>query len=74
MKKYNHEFRIELLITPLYVVLAILSIKYIGFFDIQSSIFTIITIIFVPISYYGFRFARKFLYQILKGTFEYENK
>lgn len=74
MKKYNHEIRFELILSPLYLTLAILSIKYIGFFDIQSTIFTLITIIFVPISYYGFKFARKFLYQILKGTFEYENK
>ena len=73
MKKYEHEIRFELLITPLYIVLALLTIQYIGFFDIQSTIFTIITISFVPVAYFGFRFARKFLYQILRGEAKYED-
>ena len=74
MKKYDHEFRIELLVTPLYILLAILSIKYVGFFDIYGALFCIMTIIFIPIAYFGFRFARKFLYQILRGEYKYENK
>ncbi len=73
MKKYEHEIRFELLITPLYLVLALLTIQYVGFFDIQSTIFTIIVIAFVPIAYFGFRFARKFLYQILRGEAKYED-
>ena len=74
MKKYTHELKIELLVTPLYVLLSILAIRYVGFFDIQSIIFTSMTIIFIPVAYFGFRFARKFLYKALRGELEYENK
>ena len=61
------ELKIELLITPLFIILAILSIKYIGFWDIESTIFTIICIIEIPLVYLGLRTGRKLFYKVIRG-------
>ena len=56
--------KFELLVTPLFIVVAILSIKYIGFFGVKDTIFTILTILEVPVCYYGVKLARKLLKEV----------
>lgn len=71
--KIEHEFRIELFITALFLTLAILAIIKIGFTGIKESIFTIVIILEVPVAYFGSRTARKLFYQVLRGYGEYED-
>lgn len=71
--KIEHEFRIELLITPLFITLGILSIIYIGFSGIKETIFTIVVLLEIPVAYIGFKWVRKFFYSLLRGRAEYED-
>lgn len=71
--KIEHEFRIELFVTALFVTLAILSIKEIGFTGVKETIFNIIIILEIPVAYLGSKWVRKFFYSLLRGRAEYEN-
>ena len=71
--KVEHEFRIELFVTVLFIVLAILTIKEIGFTGIKESIFTIIVILEIPVAYLGSKWVRKFFYSLIRGYGEYED-
>lgn len=73
MRKIEHEFRIEIFVTVLFLTLAILTIKEIGFTGVKESIFTIIVILEVPAAYYGSKTARKLFYSVLRGYGEYED-
>lgn len=71
--KYEHEFRIEYFVTVIFIVLAVLSIKQVGFTGVKEAIFTSITIIYVPFAYFGSRMCRKLFYQVLRGYGKYED-
>lgn len=71
--KIEHEFRIELFVTALFITLAILSIVEIGFTGVKETIFNIIIILEVPVAYYGSKQVRKFFYALLRGYAEYED-
>ncbi len=66
-------FRIEIFISILFLTLAILSIIDIGFSGVKESIFTMVAIIEVPVSYFGFRSARQLLINAFEGNIEYED-
>ena len=69
----EHQFRIELFITALFITLAILCIKEIGFTGIKESIFTSVVILEVPVVYLGSKWVRKLFYSLLRGYGEYED-
>lgn len=71
--KIEHEFRIELFITALFITLGVLAIINVGFTGIKESIFTIIVLLEIPVAYFGSRTARKLFYQVLRGYGKYED-
>lgn len=71
--KVQHQFRIELLITPLFITLGYLAIKYIGFSGIKESIFTLIVLLEIPCAYIGFKWVRKLFYSLISGYGDYED-
>ena len=67
-------FRFELFITPLFIVMLILSFIYIGFTDFRNIIFNVMLIIEVPLAFYGIKFARQMLYKVYIGkAIDYED-
>ena len=71
--KYEFEFKAEYFITPLFITLSILAIKYVGFIGIKESIFTLLAIVQAPLSFIGARYCRKTIYSIIRGYGEYED-
>ena len=71
--KYQHEFRIELFITALFITTAILAVINIGFTGIKESIITGVAILEIPVAYFGSKTARKLFYSVLRGYGEYED-
>ena len=71
--KIEHEFRIELFITALFITLAVLAIVEVGFTGIRESIFTFVVILEVPVAYFGSRTLRKLFYDLLRGRADYED-
>lgn len=71
--KIEHEFKIELFVTALFIVLGVLAIIKIGFSGVKESIFTIVTLLEIPVAYFGSKQVRKFFYSLLRGYGEYEN-
>lgn len=71
--KIEHEFRLELFVTALFVTLAILAILEVGFTGVKETIFTLVVILEVPVAYFGSRTLRKLLYQLIRGKFDYED-
>lgn len=71
--KIEHEFRIELFVTALFITLAVLSIVKVGFSGIKETIFTLVVILEVPVAYIGSKWCRKFFYSLLRGRAEYED-
>ena len=69
----EHQFRIELFITALFITVAILSIKEVGFTGVKESIFTTVAILEVPIAYFGSKQLRKFFYDLKRGYADYED-
>lgn len=70
MKKILREillFRIEYFITPLFVELLVLSIKYAGFYDIRAILLDLVLFIQIPMCFLGFRTGRRMLYKVLIG-------
>lgn len=67
-------FRIEYFITPYFVVMLILSLKYVGFTNFRNIIFNILLIIEIPVCFFGLMFARRMLYKAYIGKeIEYED-
>ena len=60
-------FRSELFITPLFIVVFILSIKYVGFFCIRDIIFNIMLFFTIPASYFGIKLSRRMIYEVNFG-------
>lgn len=71
--KIEHEFRIELFVAALFLTLAIIAIKEIGFTGVRESIFTSVVILEVPIAYLGSKWVRKLFYSLIRGYGEYED-
>lgn len=69
----EHQFRLELFITAMFITVSVLAIKYVGFMGVKEFIFTSITIINIPLSYLGGKTARKLLYSVIRGYGEYED-
>ena len=69
----EHQFRIELFITALFITLGVLAIIKVGFGGIKESIFTITTLLEIPVAYYGSITCRKLFYDLLRGTIDYED-
>lgn len=67
-------FRIEYFVTPLFVVLFILSVKYVGFFCTRDIIFNIFVFFTIPACFIALRLTRKMLYIVYFGKVKYENK
>ena len=65
--------KFELLVTPLFITLLVMSIKYVGFLTIRDIIFNVVLIISIPLVYIGIRKSRKLIYYVWYGE-EYENK
>ena len=71
--KIEHEFRIELFVTVLFITLAVLAIINIGFSGVKETIFNIVIILEIPAAYIGSKICRKFFYSLLRGRAEYED-
>ena len=71
--KIEHEFKIELFVAALFLTLAIITIKEIGFTGVKESIFTSVVILEVPVAYLGSKWVRKLFYSLIRGYGEYED-
>lgn len=67
------EFKAEYFLAPLFITLGVLSVKYVGFYSLTSSIFTFLAIIQVPLSFIAIRYCRKMIYSIIRGYIDYED-
>lgn len=54
----------ELLITPLFILLFIYSIKYVGLFTFWNIVFNLFVLLSIPACYLTFRITRKMLYEV----------
>lgn len=71
--KVEHQFKIELFITPLFITLGVLAIIKVGFSGIKETIFTTVTLLEIPVAYFGTKTVRKLFYDLLRGKAEYED-
>ena len=71
--KIEHEFRIELFITALFITLGVLAIIKIGFSGVKEFIFTTVILLEIPVAYIGSKWCRKLFYSLLRGRAEYED-
>lgn len=71
--KIEHEFRIELFVTALFVTLGVLAIIKIGFNGIKEFIFTTVVLLEIPVAYFGTKWCRKLFYDLLRGKADYED-
>ena len=69
----EHQFRIELFVTALFITLAVLSIVKIGFTGLKETIFNIVIILEIPAAYLGSKICRKFYYDLKRGYCDYED-
>ena len=60
-------FKIEYFVTPLFIVLFILSLKYVGFYCVRDTIFNIMLFFTIPACFISFRLGRKMLYKVWFG-------
>lgn len=56
--------KFELLITPIFIVLFILDLIYIGFSGVKETIFTIIILLEIPAAYCSVKLVRKLLIDV----------
>lgn len=61
------KIKFELLVTPLFITLFIMSVMYVGFFKVSDYIFNFIILISIPCSYLGIRLCRKLIYEVWYG-------
>lgn len=59
--------KFELLVTPLFITLLVMSIKYVGFMTIRDIIFNVMLIISIPLVYISIRKSRKLIYYVWYG-------
>ena len=57
----------ELLVTPLFITLLVMSIKYVGFITLRDIIFNVMLIISIPLVYISIRKSRKLIYYVWYG-------
>ena len=69
----EHQFRLELFVTALFITLGVLAIIKVGFNGVRESIFTIVTLLEIPVAYFGSKQVRKFIYDLIRGRAEYED-
>ena len=61
------KIKFELLVTPLFITLLVMSIKYVGFMTVRDIIFNVILIISIPLVYISIRKSRKLIYYVWYG-------
>lgn len=61
------KIKFEILITPLFITLLIMSIKYVGFFTIRDIAFNTVVLISIPLVYIGIRKTRRLIYIVWYG-------
>lgn len=59
--------KFELLVTPLFITLLVMSIKYVGFMTLRDIIFNVMLIISIPLVYISIRKSRKLIYYVWYG-------
>ena len=59
--------KFELLVTPLFITLLVMSIKYVGFMTARDIIFNVVLIISIPLVYISIRKSRKLIYYVWYG-------
>lgn len=59
--------KFELLVTPLFITLLVMSIKYVGFMTVRDIIFNVVLIISIPLVYISIRKSRKLIYYVWYG-------
>lgn len=59
--------KFELLITPLFITLFILSVINVGFLKVSDIIFNIMLFFSIPACYLGFKMSRKLMYEVWYG-------
>ena len=59
--------KFELLVTPLFITLLVMSIKYVGFMTLRDIIFNVVLIISIPLVYISIRKSRKLIYYVWYG-------
>jgi len=59
--------KFELLVTPLFITLLVMSIKYVGFITLRDIIFNVMLIISIPLVYISIRKSRKLIYYVWYG-------
>lgn len=60
-------FRMEYIITPLYITLFILSIIYVGFTCTRDTLFNIFVFMSIPACFIAIRLTRRMLYKVYFG-------
>lgn len=65
--------KLEYFIIPLFITVGVLAIKYVGFYSFTSTVFTLLAIIQIPLSFIAVRYCRKMIYTIIRGYSEYED-
>ena len=71
--KIEKEFKFEYFVTVLFITVGVLGVKYVGFEDIYTSIFSILAIIQIPLSFIAARICRIKIYELIRGYGNYEN-
>lgn len=69
----EHQFRLELFVTALFITLGVLAITNVGFSGVKETIFTTVTLLEIPVAYFGSKQVRKFIYDLIRGRAEYED-
>lgn len=59
--------KFELLVTPLFITLLFMSIKYVGFMTLRDIIFNVVLLISIPLVYIGVRKSRRLIYYVWYG-------
>lgn len=59
--------KFELLVTPLFITLLVMSIKYVGFMTLRDIIFNVMLIISIPLVYISIKKSRKLIYYVWYG-------
>lgn len=67
------EFKFEYFVTILFITVGVLAVKYVGFEDIHTTIFSIIAIIQIPLSFIASKICRQKIYEIIRGYTIYED-
>ena len=59
--------KFELLTTPLFITLFIVSVINIGFLRISDILFNIVLFLSIPACYFGIKMSRKLMYEVWYG-------